>query len=350
MPKAKRKSTRGLNSGASNDKMLEEAFAYLEKEDGKRAEQSFRKLLAGGADSSEIRMGLAESLMLQGKMQDGENEFENAMQLAESEEEKAQLLALRASSVLTMGFPEEAARTFFRIDDEFPRYTARFSSALVLILTEQGREKEAWKWFEGRLAKPEELPAVDAALYCLAWIELMFEMDRVEFKDKLARLFKQAGAKITSPEERDLLVDALSANAARFSEDMMFREAVLYVDLALFIDPSSRQLAEFKEVLREFVKVQIEIDRMSRDDKLFPLVTLRAVDWFYEEEHAEEMLAQLPEEFVESLIRERRLFADGIKRLRKKYPATYAMFEEDWEALYNELVGKSGNVVQFPQG
>jgi len=49
----------------------------------------------------------------------------------------------------------------------------------------------------------------------------------------------------------------------------------------------------------------------------------------------------LPLPSGEQLYQDRRSFADGIKRLRKQYPAAYEMFQEDWEELYDELVGKS---------
>lgn len=351
MAKTKLGSGKGISSDQSYDKLIEDAFEYLEAEDGKRAERIFRKLLANGTDSMEVRMGLAESLFLQGMMLDGDDEMEHAIRLAESEEDKAQLFAIKARSVLFAGYPEAAAQAFMRIVDDYPQYTARNSSVLVLIMTEQGREKEAWRWFEDRLAEQEELPAVDVAFYSMAWLELMLEMGKTEFKDKLSRMFKRAAVKVTDLEERGLLVAELVTTADRIAGGMQYQEAECFVDLALSMDPSSSSLVEAKRELKRFVRAEIEIDRMSLDEKLFPLVTLRATEWFYEDEEGEtarELLKGLPEDLVEGLYQDRRSFADGIKRLRKKYPETYAMFQEDWDELYDELVGKTSGVIQTP--
>jgi len=297
-------------------------------------------------------MGLAEALFVQGMMLDGDDEAERSIQLAESEEEKAQLLAMKANLMLTAGYPEAAAIAFARIDEDYPQYTARYSSTLVLLMTEQGREKEAWRWFEERLANPEVLPAVDVAFYAIAWLELMLETDRTEFKDKLTRMFKRAIEKVTDSEERSLLIGELAVTAERIVDGMQYRGVEWFVDLALFIDPSFSPMVEAKRELKRFVAVQSEVERMAKDDSLFPLVTLRACEWFYqndEGEIAEEMLDGLPGELVEALYQDRRSFADGIKRLRKKYPAAYAMFQEDWDELYNELTGTNSGVIQLPR-
>jgi len=344
MAKTKLKSGKGISADQSVEKLLQEAFDYLEAEDGERAERIFRKLLASGTDSMEVRTGLADALFLQGMMQDGDDEMEHAIRLAESEEDKAQLLAIKAQSMLNAEYPEAAAIAFMRIVDDYPQYSARYSSVLVMIMTIQGREKEAWRWFENSLANHEELPPVDVAFYSMAWLELMFEMGSIESKDKLTRMFKRSAEKVTNEEERGLLISELLLTTDRLVDGMKYREAECFVDLALSMDPSSPSLVEAKREIKRYAKVQFEIERMSRDEKLFPLVALRATEWFYEDDEgvaADELLDGSPGDLVDQLYQDRRSFANGIKRLRKQYPAAYEMFQEDWEELYDELVGKS---------
>lgn len=351
-PKPKPKSGKGTSSGKSYDELLQEAFACLEAEDGRRAERILRKLLGNGAGTAEVRMGLAEALFLQGMALDGDAEAEFAIRLAESEEEKAQLLAIKANVVLTAGYVEVAAQAFMRIDTEYPQYTARHSPVLVSIMVEQGREKEAWGWFEDRLANLEKMPAVDVAFYHMAWLELAALLCRTEFKDKLTRAFKRAAEKVANPEERSLLVGELATTAARVSNGMQYREAEWFVDLALSIDPSFLPMVEAKRELKRFAAVQIEIDRMSQDESLFPIVTLRASEWFYQDDEgniAGELWDEFPEDVIEMLYQDHQALADGIERLKAKYPAVYAMFREDWDEMYEEMSGKNGNIVRFPR-
>lgn len=351
---ARRKSNfdKQANTEALFENLLEDAAIYLDDEEGEQAERILRKLLAKGHDTAEVRIGLAEALFQQGMLLEGDDEANRAIELAESDEEKVQLLAIKAHLMLAEGYPPAAMKAFARIDEEHPEYAAKYSSIFVTIMSELEKYKEAWKWFEDRLAKPEELTPVDVAYYAKAWLELMVESERTEFKDKLTRMFKRAVEKITDPDERELLFSELSVTAMSLTDDVRYREAELFVDLALFINPSSPPMVEAKREMKRFAAVQNEVERMMADDSLFPLVTLRACEWFYDNddgELADEMLESLPEELVEALSQDRRAFADGIKRLRKKYQATYEMFKEDWEALYDELVGKSGGVIQLPR-
>lgn len=80
---------------------------------------------------------------------------------------------------------------------------------------------------------------------------------------------------------------------------------------------------------------------MSNDDDIFPPVFYHAFEWFYGDvlpaNKIESVLSGMPHDILEEMKNEKEMYAAGILRLKKKYPAIYKHYKDDWDEIFEEL-------------
>jgi hypothetical protein len=120
----------------------------------------------------------------------------------------------------------------------------------------------------------------------------------------------------------------------------MFREAEMYMDLAYYLDPKHPVVVGERREVQELCRVKKEMDRMMQDEDLFPLVSLQAMEWFWEEFSDEDVISIYKEMLPPGMLKEMEImneeYAAGIHRLKKKYPLSYRRYQQGWDVLFAE--------------
>ncbi|MEB3100926.1 hypothetical protein [Ferviditalea candida] len=113
---------------------------------------------------------------------------------------------------------------------------------------------------------------------------------------------------------------------------------MIFIEFAHDLDSQDADIQEELRDTRELAEIEKEIDRMVRDRDLFPLITMNAIEWFYEEHLDDKALYSfrnsIPPSMMRQLESDNEEYAYGIIRLRKKYPLLYRYYQEEWDDMY----------------
>lgn len=327
--------------GDKLDHLLEEAYEMFEQDEWESAEALYRQVLKIAPDNAQAHLGLAHLFLLQDEIEKFSQQYQAVVDLASSDADKVMLLASKAMLLLEA---EEAEKALSVLDDTrglYPDYVDRLRYAYIHVYRDSGREKEAWDLMQQLIPKPEEAQPEDISLY-IDWINLMFDLEDWSLWSKIqprVRLFLKS---IQDEDDKFMVVTALMHEHSLHYRGALFREAQIFVDLAYFVDSKDLMIREKRRETQEFARIQKEIERTFQDRDMFPLVSLRAFEWFYEEflglEGVHMMENGLPPGMLDEMEKMNEPIAAGILRLKKKFPLVYRYFQERWDALYAENV------------
>jgi hypothetical protein len=124
-----------------------------------------------------------------------------------------------------------------------------------------------------------------------------------------------------------------------FEEDR-YRLAEVFLDFAKIVTKDHAEIKEMQKEVNQLARVEKELSRIVKDDSIFPLVIYRTMVWFFDDEFhpaVVHMKGSIPAHMWAELTEEEEWYAAGILKLKKKYPAIYNRFKEEWDDLFNDL-------------
>lgn len=327
--------------GGSLEKMIDKALAEADRENYSKAEEIFRKAEQIDPDYVPAKEHL---VYLAAKTGDFELLDQYLPKALNSNKEPADQFNLYLGAALLLeekGYIEEAIRLVKQGKKQLPGYAATFVMILSKILMDNDELEKAFDFISNDMPPAED--AVHEDLYLLfLWITLRDETDNRSNVSKIYAWF-QKFIKNQSDEEKEKAADLVEDRFDEAYESANFKEAEVYAKLlkstGLKLHP------QLKEQMKEagiLAKAQKDVMRTLDDEKLFPLISLNLMEWFYEDFYTYKDIMRMKEEVVPSyLVHElennKEDYAAGIIRLRKKYPLLYKRFKSKWDKLFSEL-------------
>jgi len=331
--------------GGKLDKIMEEAFKFMEAGQWSEAARMFRQAVKISPDNIHIRLGLAYSSLQQG---DG-REFEEQTQFAVDmvpENEKALVLAQKARILLEAERAEEALEVLENTRAFYPEQFHLLRGVYVEVYRELGREEELWAMAQSMIP-PEESQSADDIYIFILWINTMIDLEKWNVWSGIHARVRKFLKSVRDEEDRIMILSALQIEHDEYLEAGCFREAELYIDLIYFIDKNNPAVQRQRRETQELARVDKEIKRMRRDYNILPSVLINAIEWLYRE-YLPEDIKSLREGIPPFLLQETdEDLAQSIAYLRKKYPLVYRRFQDQWDDIFDS---RNGGVKSVSKG
>lgn len=218
--------------------------------------------------------------------------------------------------------------------------------AIGLLLREELEFEEVFD----TILNLEQLFLGQGALEAVRWILLadaIGEAERWNLQSKVQAEFRKL-MKTLSQEDKQLVYDQLVESIDEYQTHHSYLMAELYVQLLAITDPQNKDVKQMRANIKEKVKFEKQLFKLAVDDDIFPVIHIKAMQFykemFEEFEEVDDHLDMLdsfynmmaPEEFRDEMIHEG--FVTGIVLIKKKYPAVFNQFKNEWMDLYNEHI------------
>jgi hypothetical protein len=187
----------------------------------------------------------------------------------------------------------------------------------------------------------ENQETAEIGLY-IDWIRMVIQLSKWNIYSKVQQKMRKLLKSLRDNEiEQNIALIELMNEHNEFWNAGQFREALIFLEFAHYLDPKDKAIKEHLQETKEFAAVEKEVKRMIKDRDMFPLVTMHAVEWLYEEILSDDELYSfrhsIPTGIMEALESANEDHAYGILRLKKKYPLTFRFFQEEWEETLGDL-------------
>lgn len=324
--------------GDKLDDIMTEAMEHIGEQRYEKAAPLLTRAVQIAPDLAPVRFVCAIHAILQEDLDTAQHHWNHAYEQFASEEEKVGLLGAKAKLLLEQGYPQQALETIEFAKQQHPSHTHRMASLSAAVYRELGREQEAWETISRSIPDPEAYRPEHLQRF-IDWINIMIDLEKWSYWGQLQAKVRKFLRTFTDEEEKEDMIASLMEECAEYEEVLRFREAELFAELAYLVNPKDPVIQARRRDLQSKARIEKELDRMDHDEMLFPLVVLKAQEWFQSEcgdtegaEHLEDMINQLRRDFDH--IGE--VFASGISRLKRKYPLVYNRYKKNWDELYEE--------------
>ncbi|MFZ5598843.1 MAG: DnaJ domain-containing protein [Bacillota bacterium] len=320
--------------GGRIEKLMEEAFGFMEREQWKKAESLFRQALEIAPENLQVRLGLAVVAFWQGDQRNFEEELQRATDLAPSEEEKVRVFSLKVKLLLDDERPEEALQVLNIVEKQYPGHREMLHHLYVPVYTQLGREDELWSMTRESLPVPGSESPEDIYLF-IHWFNTMIDLEKWQYWSHVQQRIRRFLKSLQGEEDKLMVLKALLNEHDNFYEGGFFRGAEMLTDLMHILDGKNPQVQERRRRTRDMVRLEKELERIRDDEQLVPLIGIYAFEWFYEGYMPPEVLfflrKSIPPEVLTAMEEMDDELAAGIMKLRKKYPLIYKRFEDRWD-------------------
>ncbi|WP_135552216.1 J domain-containing protein [Paenibacillus cymbidii] len=324
--------------GDKLDGIMNEAMEHIGEQRFEKAAPLLERAIQIAPDNAAVRFVCALHALLQEDLDKAQLHWNHSYERFASEEEKVGLLGAKASLLLEQNYPQQALETIEFARQQHPSHTHRMASLSAAVYRELGREQEAWETISRSIPDPEAYRPEHLQRF-IDWINIMIDLEKWSYWGQLQAKVRKFLRTFTDEEEKEDIIASLMEECAEYEEVRRFREAELFAELAYLVNPKDPDLQARRRDLQHMARIEKELDRMDRDEELFPLVGLKAHGWFQSEcgdmegaEQIEDMINQLQR----SLDQIDEAYASGISRLKRKYPLVYNRYKKDWDKLFEE--------------
>lgn len=330
--------------GDKLENIMGEAFEQAGSGRLEKAAGLFRKALKISPDNFQIYMALAEIALLQEDEESFRENFRIAGELA-PEDKKVDILMLKARALLDGDRAEEALSVLESIREMYPEKYELLKNAYIEAYLDLGRYEELWDLLQTMIPAPGSQNSEDVFIF-IHLINTMIELEKWSLWSNIQSRTRKFLKSITDPEDRIMVLSALSIECYEYYTVGRFRESEIFIDLMSHVDSKNRQIRDLRERIQKLARVEKEILRMTRDGDVYPLISLYAFEWFYSDidgvdpevvSEAREIAEHSSEPAGVDLVFDE-LIVDSISYMKKKYPLVYKTFQENWEALFKERI------------
>lgn len=285
------------------------------------------------------RLALAYAYIYSGKALQFAAQFHELKQVV-SPDQWLEMWSNKITMLMQVGRVDDAFDELQKFKKANPKAVREFWGLYLEVYNALDREDQLLIEIETQVREIESPAADDIQLYA-AWINLADALDGQGKLSKAQAVAQKFVKTFRSPEDVRVIVNILMEEYRKCNEDEDFSGAKIFVDLALTVDKSNKELQQCSVRMQMIDGMMREMDRACGDKRLFPLVMLDAIRWISEEfqvleDVLEEMECVFSDDFIAELQEMDEEYAAGIVYLKKKFPTIYRYYQQRWDALFKE--------------
>jgi tetratricopeptide (TPR) repeat protein len=323
--------------GGKLEALLDEALELSEQGEWKKAAELYGKILNIDSRSIPALLGIGHAALHTETDQTVDEYLDRAFEYSDSEESKLQIRISQARLLYVHDMSIQALEVLDQIKASFPEAIERNFSLYCDVYMDLGRREEAWALMYSHIPAVDDQEHADIGIF-MDWINLMIRLEKWNVYSKVQQRVRKFLKFLPDEEERQAALYHLMDEYNEYWDAGRFREALVFIEFAHYLDSKDEDIKHELREARELTSVEKEIDRMVQDREMFPLITMHAIEWFYEEFLHEEALYSfrnsIPAPLMEQLDTDNEGHAFGISRLKKKFPLLYRYFKEAWDDMY----------------
>lgn len=326
-----------LRHGERIEELIERSEEQLKKENPKKA----FKILQEAQDLAPEKLDLYFYGTLVGQTLGDEEIIEEQLQkldenLPESPQERVKGLLLKSIIYFNFDRYSEAIETLNLTQDL--EGVQEHSQEIIELYGESymGLDdmENAARVFDTALSANEELKSSALSLIN-KWVHALFNLKRYSEKPRIKKTIKKI-IEASDEEEKKFIQYSLWEEYMSYREAGRFQEAEFFVDLLYIID-KGKKIRGIRKELRDLAMLEKDYDRMWKDERLFPLVMLKAHEMYVKDFIPYEDPSKIWEmEEIQRFMDKDEEFASGIIRLKKKYKSMYHYYKKVWDALFKK--------------
>lgn len=199
--------------------------------------------------------------------------------------------------------------------------------------------QEAWEEFEIAFPSINSLTIEDLDVLP-HWLITGIELEKWGELSKIQNYFQKLAKTIKDKEEQDEIKERLLEEAEGYVDVTRFREADVFMQLASKIYKNDKYIKERRKEIQTIAKIEMELDRSSKDKELIPYVHIKILDSFFSKYADSEEYAEFLNDYPHDMMRElewmKEDIAYGVLRVKKKYPSLYREFKQELTKLFDE--------------
>ena len=265
--------------GGQLEKIMDDAFEFLENEQPDKAVKLIRQALGISPDNYSIRLALAHALFMQGDIEGFHEQFGLVLDMV-PENEKTLVLALKAGLLLDGGRAEEALEVLEYARASYPGGLHLLQGIYAAVYKELGRGEELWSLVQAMIP-PVDSQSPDDVYIFINWINTLIDLNKWNVWASVQQRMRKFLKSVSDEEDRAMVLAALQNEHDEYVNSGCFREAEMFIDLAYYIDSKNPLIRRQRQETLEMARVEREIKRMDRDYDLQPAVAINAFEWFY---------------------------------------------------------------------
>ncbi|QQK74954.1 DnaJ domain-containing protein [Salicibibacter cibarius] len=326
--------------GGQIDKMFEEARDHFQRGNEKKAEEMYEQITAINPGNLHAQSDLMRILVNRGDVQAARQIFDQALNNTRLENYNlslGNLYSLYARILIDHDHMETAFDLFEEgwekaLDRTSQRVIAEGLSILCVILEKFERAIEV---AEQALPLDGEETFDDWPVYA-QWLRAIGNAHHWSLLGKAKSRFLKFIDVIEEKEEKEELLNSVMDEYDKAFDHQYYRVAEVFLALAQRIDPANPDIKEDIKEIKKLVHLEKQMDRLSRDEKIYPMVIIHAEKLYSnvndDLDAAMTPLPPIPKDFEEA----EDWYAAGILKLKKQYPAVYNYFKSRWDELFAE--------------
>lgn len=323
--------------GDKIDKILNEAFECIEDGELKQAEKLLIKAKKIYPDKPQIYVGFADIALQEDNLDEYNKQYDIAIELADKDI-KQYIITSKIRKLIWASYEKEALNEFEKYVDEI-KDVEMMRDLKKVVYFHNERYNDLKEIIEETIPKYGEEKFEDIYIM-LDWLNVVFMTEKWNEVGKVKNRIKRILKSIQDEEEKKLAIGIMAYDFSDCIQLGKFREAEIYIDFLYWLAPKDEIVKKHKKEIGRISKLEKEIDRINRDEKIFPLIAIRATELFAErymsEEIYDEFIEDIPWDFVRELEEMSEEIAIAIMCLKKKYKLIFNEFKEEW----NEMLKK----------
>lgn len=323
--------------GDSLEKTMEDVMSAISIGEYEKAKGLIEYVLEIDPDNVAVRLTRAELFL---NMENIEEFYSTINKIIEDcdIEEKQYAIFIKFNMLCSSEYYDEALAELEK-DKKFITNIEKYHEIRIFAFLDSDNSQQAWGEFKKALPPIDNL-TIDNLNMLLLWLNTGIELDKWGDISKIQDYFRNLSKNINDEEELSILKDHLLEEAEEYVDVSRYREADVFMRIASKIFPKDKSIRERREEIRVIVKLDMELNRSSKDQELIPYVHVKIVDLFLEKysnsEVYDEFLNNYPHEMMKELEWMKEDIAHGVMRIKKKYPALYREFKMELTELFNE--------------
>ncbi|UOQ83597.1 J domain-containing protein [Gracilibacillus salinarum] len=324
--------------GDKEGSLIENALSAIQHNDSKKAEDLLQQ---ADPDNLVVKAGLMQVAGLRKDRQEVESWFADIFTTVLYPEEAAIMFSIKANVLFGMGDIKEAIETLQQGMESIPEHTPVFAITLANLYDEIGESEKALETLEHSVSVDGNDTLNNGPLYIL-WLEMVIMYKEWSALSNVQRTFEKFIKHVTRQEDRDDLYHQLMLKCSEHHKQEKYREAEVYLNLLTFLtDKNDPEIKQLQDDIKNNARIQKELGKVAGDEDIFPMVHIKAAEWFYSykclPEHIADLLNEESPSTIEDFETHKAEYAAGIVKLRKKYPLLYKQYKEKWDSIFAEL-------------
>ncbi len=323
------------------EEVLYKALEYTSQKNWAQAEELFNTVLKKAPHLVEARVGLAQMYLLKEDMEQFNDQVQILLKNG-NPEEYWDMVGITGKLLINAGYAEEALDLLNEACHENEECMDMYRVLFIQIYQLLEREEEALPLIEKEVASLEQ-QELDCIYLYIMWINTVAVLNKWERAHEIQRTMQNFFQAMQEEEEenKQVIADLLMNEYEAYFAEGYLRVAAFYLDLIHDFNPKHPTVQEFRQKLKEWDKVQQEINRMTADSDVFTPVTLKALQLFYEETGVKDVIMEyatqmMPPELIAQFETKTEDYVAGIRYVQQQYPLIYHRYQKQWDQLLEE--------------